>query len=82
MINKYDLGVKCTAVVASCETPEHMACAIRYIKLASKVAKPYGLKAYKDLQRLVHSKLRVLHVLNKEHPAHQDFVKVPPPRKP
>jgi len=77
-MNKYDLDVKCSAVVASCETPEHMACAYRYLKLAGK-HKACGL-SWKDLRNLVHSKLKVIHVLSKEHAAHKDFVKIPPPR--
>jgi len=51
-MNKYDLGVKCSAVVASCETPEHLAVADRYLKLANVHTLPYGLRARKDLQRL------------------------------
>ena len=50
-MNKYDLGVKCTAVVASCETPEHLAVAGRYLKLASKNGAPI-LESRMDLIRL------------------------------
>lgn len=35
-MNKYDLEMKCNAVIASCDTPKQLACAIRYICLAKK----------------------------------------------
>ena len=56
-INKYDLGVKCSAVVASCKTPEHLAVADRYLKLARKVVRPHGLQAKRDLTNLASTML-------------------------
>ena len=64
-MNKYDIAVKCSAVVASCETPEQMACAWRFINIARRqVYLSRQFSAIDDLQRLVHETCPQTHELD------------------